>query len=198
MKKTFILLSVVLSTCLITSCGKWEPYHRYFINGYVLPHRMFYEIEDDTHVGVFLEGYSIGEKDKQFEALAESNNDNFKHKGEIDFPPRVAFAEPIHSLKVVTLMDFDSQHPAGSDISDLIQCSYESYYKYVQSGFTTSWPEIISCKATEINASNTKLMATYLWLSFLQKPLAPGIYVFDLIFTFETMEVKGRMPYEFK
>lgn len=44
------------------------------------------------------------------------------------------YIEDIVDLQVTAVTDFDKDHPAGSDLSDLCYLSYGSSYKYVQEG----------------------------------------------------------------
>ena len=104
-------------------------------------------------------------------------------------------------LKSTLSRIFDASHPAGSDISDLIECRYISYYDYIQSGYkkedkdvgqyidmTEYWgiegAKMLKDELTKINNRNTKLIAPTLVLKFKKEPENKGKFQFNLVFHF--------------
>ena len=71
---------------------------------------------------------------RSFDALSIYYNDLSYNRYTID-GPRTAINDSIYKIEVYTVENFDASHPAGSDISDLIECRYISYYDYIQSGY---------------------------------------------------------------
>jgi hypothetical protein len=128
--------------------------------------------------------------------------------------PRTAINDSIYKIEVYTVENFDASHPAGSDISDLIECRYISYYDYIQSGYkkedkdvgqyidmTEYWgiegAKMLKDELTKINNRNTKLIAPTLVLKFKKEPENKGKFQFNLVFHLEEKEIKDSIEYEF-
>ena len=48
-----------------------------------------------------------------------------------------ALAYPIENLTICCTVDFDTNHPAGKPLDDIVELDFQTYYDYVKSGYTS-------------------------------------------------------------
>lgn len=203
MKNIFtIVVGAVLLGLSTASCsksdnpkGEDEPtFVKRYISAYIVPSSLSI-VPTSNDVQINFEGERI-ERGELYESWADRNNDFYNRKGL--FSNAVAVADSLKSVKLITKSDFDAAHPAGSDVSDLANCTYYSLYKYVHNGYKGPEPETISSSCQAVNANTTQLMLPSLRFSFGQKPTTSGTYDFDLVLQFINTELTGKVTYKFE
>ena len=102
----------------------------------------------------------------------------------------IALAYPIDEITISCDQDFDSRHPAGEPLDDIVLLDYGTYYPFIQNGYNgislTRYTICFNC----VNANTTKLISYSRNLDFYEgrtpaikfrtKPDVPGEYTFNL------------------
>lgn len=199
MKCLVSLFMVALCASLFSCSNDAETgatYNKTFITGYMNPEQVVVE-SIDAGVEVTFRGDVITSGDV-FDDLSKAYND-LSYNRYTTCGPRIAISDALSLIKVETIEYFDATHQAGSDISDLVECQYISYYDYIQSGYKETEKDIesysdmmeyygiegaklFSDKLSDINYANMNLVAPNFILKFNQTPENSGIYQFKLIF----------------
>lgn len=131
--------------------------------------------------------------------LSELNGDTSFNRRTLPWADR-AFAYPFDDITMSCDKDFDSAHPAGEPLDDIVNITIVRYWDYVQNGY--QYPEgyeyvnayglgaiAFNYKLEEINSDNSKLVSCkthYLskpQMSFTTTPDIPGEYTFTLSLT---------------
>lgn len=208
----FFILSVLI--CNFWGCSKEDTgatYNKTYITGYLNPETILIS-NIDSGIELTLEG-SVITSGKTFNTLSKVYNDLSYNRYTV-CGPRIAINEDIHEIKIETVDNFDSSHPAGSDISELIECSYISYYDYIQSGykkeekdveqysdlmayFGIEGAKLLKNKLLNLNSTNTKLVSQNFVLKFNKKPKNKGIYKFKLVLQMSEKRIEIFFEYDF-
>ena len=108
-----------------------------------------------------------------------------------------ALAYPIEKITIYCGKDFDAEHPAGEPLDDIVKLNYQSYYEFVESGYTAykyDNPDWISPTAdhyvlnfNKVTADVSKLVMVSLaddgslaGVEFDSSPSTPGEYPFTI------------------
>lgn len=226
-----ITLCIVLSfsSCIGTDLKFLDGYYyENYIMGYLTPTSIAVDIIPietvsgdlhwvDNRITVSFNGDMISEGDDKFNELAIQYGDTtFKRNSFPEF--REVLNDSILAIRVETLDDFNEQYPAGSDISNITEMLYLSYFDYVQNGYeesvqdslkTAEWerwyaiPYPSSCSRIkkilpEVNPSNTKLIVLPTFqLKFLKNPEKSGNHRFKLFIKMNNLDVEKQFEYDF-
>ncbi len=149
------LFTALLLTILITGCNGVSHYE---VDSFVLAYEFYTGINLSNKGGDegcdiyiqpeysktkrFVEFRSKGEDKRIYDSLCVANGDyNHRHKVSllmddvfIEGAPS-SFSPNITSLEVLSNQDFDEQHPSGTSLNDLIEYSFRSFGRYVNSGY---------------------------------------------------------------
>lgn len=203
--------------CSLFSCSNANEeisgatFNKTFVTGYLTPESIVTR-KIDSGIGLTLKGNVIT-SGKNFDDLSTYYNDLTYNRYTV-CGPRIAISDSIYKIEVRTLEDFDALHPAGSDISDLIECQYISYYDYIQSGYKKENKDIgqsldmqeysgiegakmLKNELTKMNYSNTKLIAPNFLLKFKKEPEKKDKLRFYLVFNMGEKEIKDSIEYKF-
>lgn len=214
--RTFMYIMMVSLLCSLVSCSEKDDesgatFCKTFVTGYLTPESIVTR-KVDSGIRLTLKGNVIT-SGKPFEDLSTYYNDISYDRYTI-YGPRIAISDSIYKIEVRTVEDFDALHPAGSDISDLIECQYISYYDYVQSGYKKRNKDIrqyidmaeyfeiegvnmLKNELTKMNYSNTKLIAPDFLLKFKKEPEIKDKLRFYLVFNMGEKEIKESIEYKF-
>ena len=216
--KVFTYIMMVGALCCLFCYSKEKEdaptgatFNKTFVTGYLTPESIVIS-KMNSGIKITFKGDLIT-SGRSFDALSIYYNDLSYNRYTID-GPRTAINDSIYKIEVYTVENFDASHPAGSDISDLIECRYISYYDYIQSGYkkedkdvgqyiamTEYWgiegAKMLKDELTKINNRNTKLIAPTLVLKFKKEPENKGKFQFNLVFHLEEKEIKDSIEYEF-
>ncbi len=147
--------------------------------------------------------YSSGEALEQYIALKDKHGDNDFHGTDILFSSltKICYAHDISAIELTCERDFDSSHPAGSSLMDIMR--YEAYsfapfvyggYNGVMSDYDTAMGNIyVSSDAGEaIPAEYLSMLSCYdmFRLYFTVTPPEPGEYKMNLTVTLDDSQVK--------
>ena len=210
---------VIVTIMSLVSCSRsnsnddvsGSQYSKTYITGYLIPEALTAD-SSGSCVG-FTIGGDVLTQGEIFDELSKANNDTSYNRYNVS-GPRIAIGENISSMRVVALDNFDSNHQSGSDISDLIECQYISYYDYVQSGYQNQEKSVDDYKdcmeyysidgaklyretLADIEFANINLCAPYLILKFKAEPENKGTHQFKLILVTQTREIDITYSYEF-
>lgn len=220
MKRNNLFLGVtMLFIALLTSCTTEEyGYSKHYIDRYVTPSKATIEASKYC-VSVKFDGYTYSSGMK-YEAFAEKFGDtNYDyHNGKYNSDaggPCTAMNDSILEAKVITVDNFDGQHTAGSDISDLINVQYASFSEFINSGYTTafhgtnddefryfhfydSWGCVYhQKKLSELTETDTRLIGLQILLLFNQQPQQEGTHKFRLVLKTSQIQVDEEFEYTF-
>ena len=208
------LLSLSVLICGFWSCSKQDTgatYNKTYITGYLSPEHAIID-NIDSGIEFSLEGAVIT-SGNAFDKLSKTYNDLSYNRYTV-CGPRIAINKDINEIKVETINYFDSSHPAGGDISDLIECSYISYYDYIQSGykkeeknvdqysdlieyFDIEGAKLLKNKLSKINSTNTKLASQKFVLKFNKAPESKGKHKFKLSLQMSDGQIETFFEYDF-
>lgn len=96
-------------------------FNKTFVTGYLTPESIVIS-KMNSGIKITFKGDLIT-SGRSFDALSIYYNDLSYNRYTID-GPRTAINDSIYKIEVYTVENFDASHPAGSDISDLIECLY--------------------------------------------------------------------------
>ena len=148
-----------------------------------------------------------------FDDLSKAYND-LSYNRYTTCGPRIAISDALSLIKVETIEYFDATHQAGSDISDLIECQYISYYDYIQSGYkeaeknlesysdmmeyySIDGAKLFKYNLSGIDYSHMNLVAPNIIFKFKQTPNKSGKYQFKLIFQTKDNTIESLFECEF-
>lgn len=106
-----------------------------------------------------------------------------------------ALGEYITDINIVTVDDFDENHPAGSSLNDIMEFEWVSFYEFIQSGYTDH--NFKCCFRAPLSdksiypikmACQNPLAYQYLYFSDAAKPAKGKEIEIRVKFTFETCE----------
>lgn len=123
-----------------------------------------------------------------------------------------AINDSIKSMTFETLTDYDVSHPAGSDISDIVDCVWVSSDDFIRNGYRCSeayatssyreYREVIGYSyidddflfgyrkpVSEVNLSNTRLTERHFAFVFMKKPSADGEHRFRVTFHYTSRDI---------
>ncbi len=116
--------------------GFIAQYHT--INDKVIIHKRVnssgYVIDFSTYrdnLDTFIADYFGGERYHQIKTKYGDTKDRWEWCD----PNDIAYSESISSIDIITHNDWDTTHPAGSNINDIFDIRYATYKYYVDSGF---------------------------------------------------------------
>lgn len=153
-------------------------------NGYVL------EMTGDSYHTWCGDDYEFAEKINYLSTLyGDTSYDGYNRPGS-----HIALAYPIDNITIHCDKNFDTKHPAGEPLDDIVKLNYQSYYNFIQNGYhpytlneqylqdVDSYSLCFDC----INADITKLVSMnypYNVITFAASPETPGEYTFTLEMT---------------
>lgn len=211
------LLILSLLICGFWSCTEVEEdgkgtYRKSYLSSYRTPESIRINTSC-SEIKFTITGSTVGSD--VYKKLAKTYNDT-SYNSYCVGAPRVAISEEICGIQLKTVDYFDASHPAGSDLSELVECSYLSYYDYIQSGYQKEehdwmlyadshleeyfsiWGiKILKCTLSDINSTNTKLAAEDFVLEFNQEPEQKGIYQFKIVMQLPDRQIEAFCEHEF-
>lgn len=126
--KVFTYIMMVGALCCLFCYSKEKEdaptgatFNKTFVTGYLTPESIVIS-KMNSGIKITFKGDLIT-SGRSFDALSIYYNDLSYNRYTID-GPRTAINDSIYKIEVYTVENFDASHPAGSDISDLIECSY--------------------------------------------------------------------------
>lgn len=208
---TYVVLAILLGV-LTSGCNNEPTPDRSFVSAYYFPDYIGIRNCDSIDVvfGLFGKNVSYG---PLYDKLCEDNNDMTYNGFHNASGPVTCLASGLDYMTVVALDDFDSDHPAGSDVSDLVECVFESVAEFINNNYQrfqydmdespyieeyrgynfvepSGFYRLKRYKVSEINNENTYMAATYNWLlRFLNYPDSVGEHRFRLSIKTEDKEV---------
>lgn len=210
------ILIFALSCSFFISCSNKEDmtgatYSKTWITGYLNPETILVT-KASSGLELILKGNVITSGDL-FDSLSISYNDISYNKYTV-CGPRIAIDDGLLGIRIETVESFDTLHPAGSDVSELVECQYISYLDYIQNGYKKEEKDInqnsdlmqyygidgaklFKSKLSSINYTNTKLAAPYFILKFNKEPEQKGKYQFKLILRMPQKQIEAICEYEF-
>ena len=133
--KVFTYIMMVGALCCLFCCSKEKEdaptgatFNKTFVTGYLTPESIVIS-KMNSGIKITFKGDLIT-SGRSFDALSIYYNDLSYNRYTID-GPRTAINDSIYKIEVYTVENFDASHPAGSDISDLIECRYISYLSLI-------------------------------------------------------------------
>ncbi len=108
-------------------------------------------------------------------------------------------ASPLDSINVIADKDFDSDHPAGTSLNDVLSIRYSSAYDLIQSGYDPSLDLYDFCNKGDFevmklsNFESIHLLDKIFYLEFDKKPDTKGRYTFDVCLGFGKDPVTGEI-----
>ncbi len=112
------------------------------------------EFRDDRWKGVLYDSLCFAHGDMDYNRNVRLLMDDVH----IGMAP-IAFNPNPTSLDVVSDKDFDSMHPAGKSLSDVIDVTYMSYGEYVKSHYTSSEPTETVKRMSELTEDDLFLLS---------------------------------------
>lgn len=209
------LFMLAMSVSFFSCSDKEEitgaTYSRTFVTGYLVPQSV---VAGRVGSGVkFTFKGDVITSGVAFDGLSERYNDLSYDRYTV-CGPRIAVNDSLRQVNVETVEYFDALHPAGSDVSDLVECRYISYHDYVQSGYKKEekdagqYPDLMEYYEIEgakllasglsgINYANSKLVAPDFVLQFNKMPEEKGRYPFRFVFQLAEKQYEVFLEYEF-
>lgn len=216
MKKFLLLL--LLASSLLAACDKSEsdssektetPVGDYVykstgnvINYYFYPDNLSAgkSAVDEGPIYLLLHGFEKdGNRVKTFKEYANYYGDTaYFQKLTMGWGYTVS-ANPLTSINVTADKDFDSEHPAGSSLNDILSLKYASAYNLIQSGYDTSI-HIYNMEGKRGNyevmplskLDNVKLLYHEAFLLFDKQPDVKGKYNFEITLNFDKDPISGK------
>ncbi len=148
---------IILSMILLSGCDRaYDYFSKAYVQWYSeiaevrlsVPKDSENEILFHTEDGVILDFRDQGPNSKVFEKVCKEHGD-FSYNRDVslimDWPKIGSFYPDILEISVYSNKDFDSAHPAGEPLNDLVELTYGSVKDYVRSGYKNK-NEIVQIK----------------------------------------------------
>lgn len=210
----FIYFTLIMLFGVFFSCSKEDTgatYTKTYITGYLSPESILVG-KSNSGLEFTLKG-SVITSGNVFDKLSKTYNDLSYNRYTV-CGPRIAIDYGVHEMKIETVDYFDSLHPAGSDISELVECWYISYSDYIQSGYNKEEKDVEHYldlmkyfgiegaklrinKLPDINSINTVLASPDFILKFNKEPERKGKYQFKLILYMSENRIETFCEYDF-
>lgn len=204
--------------CCTVACSKNEYiegqgwYTENYITSYLIPDKFRnYTRLWSGEVGFTIDGrFYIWNGNAEYYAIAERNNDLSYNR--IQAVPVFALYDGITSLSIVTVDYFDEAHPAGSDVSDIVVCKFQTYYEYIQNGYVYVEQDleppylygeptetVYEMGLSEVNYDNCQIMdPSYFIIWFTSEPEEAGVYEFRFRVDLPETWFRETFEYEFQ
>lgn len=154
--KRYGWFSVVLVLCSFTSCGgyhfPWQYYNAesfiaYYLAGDIKARSLgenCIELYWDTFDTKEYSYKSKGEEEEVYGELCVKHNDLGYNERKVDpkdletgdFTYRMVYWKDFVAIDVVSDRDFDTEHPAGSSLGDIVEYGGWSYWEYIKNNYT--------------------------------------------------------------
>lgn len=215
--KNYVSIVLLFFSGLLFSCSEetvisGATYCKTFITGYLTPETISVE-NANSEIKLTFKGKIIT-SGKTFDELSKYYNDLTYNRYVVN-GPRIAVNDSVCKMTIKTVDDFDASHLAGSDISDLVECQYVSYYDYIHNDYKIvntkalqtqglngysyiEGAEIKNMNLAEICYDNTKLIAPEFMLKFKKAPEKKGEYHFDLTVILNGEKLTKTIDFVFK
>ncbi len=209
----FLTLAMLVGCCW--SCSNNDEsgatYNKTYITGYINPEAVTIK-KADRGIEFTLKG-TVTTSGDTFSKLSAANGDTSFNRYTV-CGPRIALSDPINSIKIETSDAFDLTHPAGSDVSELVECAYVSYFNYVKSGYQAAQKdatqyavlteyagiegaEVMTTKLSDINFATSQLISKDFAVEFTAEPAQKGTHQFKLIVQTPTNRIEAPFTYDF-
>ena len=205
--KKYLFLAIAM--CFLNGCknaddevavGAYQSPH--FISAYLMPAKIEALSNAPGHLYLKVTGdvyRTMVDKDsKNYDIVQYLSNlygDTFFNQASAS--SHNALAYPIEKITIYCGKDFDAEHPAGEPLDDIVKLNYQSYYEFVESGYTAykyDNPDWISPTAdhyvlnfNKVTADVSKLVMVSLaddgslaGVEFDSSPSTPGEYPFTI------------------
>lgn len=146
-------LLIVCATLLLVGCGWVPPWEYYYAKSFIACYCGGELYADDMPNGVRVywkfrqQEYShesCGKEKEIYEQLCIKHNDIEYNEWEVDrrdldagdFEYRMVYWKNFVAIDVVSDRDFDTEHPAGSSLGDVVMYWGLSYWEWVKSGYS--------------------------------------------------------------
>ncbi|MDE6340788.1 MAG: hypothetical protein K2K93_00580 [Muribaculaceae bacterium] len=203
-RKALSAFFLLIAGLIFTECVKDEPHslgnlRNHFFTAYLRTQTIRISSPKDQTVKFYFLGRSITSysSNSEFEELANFYGDINYNGPVFDVTgPCEIIDGALSGMKVRTISDFDNEHPAGSDVSDITECAFCSYKPFFENGYKLPdnfytntdydlneglFGTILKYKVTEINRQNTIFSDPEEWrLMFTKQPARAGEYEFIL------------------
>jgi hypothetical protein len=209
--KIYTLLLLLASLC---SCSAEDPvtgfaYSQSCITGYLTPQSVVVSLHSGIELTLTGEVITSGET---FDYWSNFYNDLSYNRYKLG--PCTVIADGLREIKIETDDYFDVSHPAGSDISDLLECNYISFYDYIQNGYKEETKDseqyedfgdfllkdgakLLKENLCNLNSLNTRLSAPKFILKFKQQPANKGKHSFRIVITVPERQIETSCEYTF-
>ena len=186
MRRFFICLFLTLLLGCVCSCDRTREllsFHQNYIQGYrtgeLSLYTAFLRPEEEPEITRFYMGaeeYISPQTDPvEFERLASRNGDvsynQWINEDPVFYKQPVAFAYDFGSLHITSNADWDTEHPAGSLLDDIMQVEMSSYAEYIRNGYTGPVEVCHKKLASELSAEDMAIVSdSYFTIRFMRAP----------------------------
>lgn len=115
-----------------------ENYVPYYISPETMEQNSYWNFGSEPSIVLVISGSRISKTNSStkaiYDSLASKYGDlNYKRNAEIERDGALSVA--IDSIIIVSDCDIDSEHPKGSNLSDIVKLSTKGYYEYINGGY---------------------------------------------------------------
>ncbi|WP_373763722.1 MULTISPECIES: hypothetical protein [Bacteroidales] len=192
----FVLFATMLNICT-TACSRENEVQMLDIPDY--PNRCmidwytdadsievkFIEMQDGKPVMRLLfdgEWYGCGSEKHKF--LTWINADTAYNKHGWAFTGYSALMHTLLSVDVISLDDYDAQHPKGSSLNDIVRYYFISHYDFIQGGYDPAIPTVGKCLLSEFPTDGVPMIwEPHTYMEFISKPSVAGEHKMQVIAT---------------
>lgn len=142
--KKILFIAFILSITAITSCTKHYTYKSSYVRSYYVPNSLTVRVDGRSpnfKITIRVEqgkDYSVmsvsGEKEAYNKYAEYYGDTNFQRDDDDHGGPDVS-CNPLASISVTCNRDWDAEHPAGTELNDLISADIMSVKKQIESGY---------------------------------------------------------------
>lgn len=197
--------------------------YQYFIQEFIVPSKV--EVKkpaSELYLDVSGDSFYTTKKDhpsfKKAKELAEFYGDTSYNRENLPFA-NSPLAYPIDKITICCDKDFDTEHPAGKPLDDVVKLEFETFYEYVKNGYEIpadipyknrkgnekvahllNFEDINAEVATlvEIFPFNGQMIKVTPIIHFASAPAEPGEYNFVLETTINGKVFKSEFAYTFE
>jgi hypothetical protein len=188
-----VKLLFLVALCILSSCGSDDPHYEkssYYITNYLYDidgagvHMADYAPKtlSITLSGKVVNRYGLGDSFDIHKSFSEKFKDTSFNKSSIKMFIEPVIADTITQINIFCKQAFDSDHPANSNINDIVQLRYTSVKSYIESHYSNSKGyEIIQEPLNTFNKKTENILfSAYMSIVLDNLPEESGDYDFTI------------------
>ena len=199
--KNKLFAAFLMAIFAITSCTKHYTYKSSYVRSYYVPNsltvrvdgrspnfKMTISVEHGRDYRLIIGSSQQGET---YNKYAEYYGDTNFQRDDDDHGGPDGSCNPLASISVTCNRDWDTEHPAGTPLDDLISADVMSVKKQIESGYKETNHFFFYNALSNIDYANIRPFTDFMYLYMPSPAVREGKYVFTISVGFDKDPISG-------